>query len=61
VALLPLVILGLLQQARPRLFPWLAPSSTARPWRIWVLFALVAGYGLVRNLPFEPFSLLAPR
>jgi hypothetical protein len=61
VALLPLIILGLVQQARPRLTPWLAPSSAAPPWRLWAIFTLVVGYGLLRNLPFEPFTWLAPR
>jgi len=60
VALLPVVLLGLLQQARPAAVPWLAPPVRAPAWRVWLLFGLVVAFGVLRNLPVEPFSGLAP-
>lgn len=47
---------------------WLQPEAAWLPRRIdwpmpvlWTIFAILIGFGLARNLPFEPFSLLAPR
>jgi hypothetical protein len=61
MSLLPLVLLGLVQQWRPSAVPWLAAPVLAPRWRVWVLFGLIVAFGVARNLPLEPFSLLAPR
>ena len=37
------------------------PALIARPWRIGMLFGVLILFGVLRNLPWEPFSLLAPR
>jgi hypothetical protein len=60
VVLLPLLGVGLLQLACPRL--WASGvAERASPRSVWAIFFILVGYGVVRNLPFEPFSLLAPR
>jgi hypothetical protein len=59
VALAPLVALGLLQQVFPGLLPRWAPER-ASPRSIWLMFALLVGFGIARNLPFEPLRWLAP-
>ncbi|WP_026817397.1 DUF2752 domain-containing protein [Arenimonas composti] len=50
-----LLVLRALQQLPASFEPWLRPL--ARPW-LWV--GLVAGFGVLRNLPWAPFSWLAP-
>jgi hypothetical protein len=59
VVLLPLVLLGLVQQALPRLWPAWAPER-ASPRSVWALFAVLALFAVARNLPVEPFRRLAP-
>lgn len=39
-----------------RPLPWLLASSTGG----WILFATLIGYMVLRNLPWHPFTLLAP-
>ncbi len=59
VVLAPLVALGIAQHAFPRLAPrWAAERAPVRS--VWLVFALLVVYGVLRNLPFEPFRLLAP-
>jgi len=57
VVLLPAVVYGLLRQlltpSRP-LFTGLSARA------IWIFAAVVVAYGILRNLPFAPFSYLAP-
>lgn len=36
------------------------PMPVFPAWAAWVLVALVLGFGVLRNLPWWPFSLLAP-
>jgi hypothetical protein len=36
-------------------------SATVRPVWIWLLLAVVIGYGVLRNIPVHPFTLLAPQ
>jgi len=50
---LPLLPLLYWQQQRPR--PWLGPLADARWW-----LPLVLLFAVLRNLPWEPFSWLAP-
>lgn len=55
--MLPLVVYGLARQlfsARPAVF------STVRPMWLWILGILLVGFTVLRNLPYEPFSYLAP-
>lgn len=59
VVLLPLIVLGLVQQAFPRLLPAWAPER-ASPRSVWAVFAILVLFAAARNLPFEPFRLLAP-
>ncbi|MFT5468943.1 MAG: hypothetical protein ACI8UO_004056 [Verrucomicrobiales bacterium] len=47
---------------------WLRPNANWLPrpinWPmpvLWSIFAVMIAFGVLRNLPFEPFSLLAPR
>ena len=49
VASLP--VLGLL---------WIFPNWQRKRWVPWFALALVVGYGILRNLPVWPFTLLAP-
>ena len=53
VASLPLIGWLLLSDVRGRTPP-------ARSWAIWTYFAVVLLYGVLRNLPWEPFRALAP-
>ena len=58
VLCLPLLALFGLQFAGwlpPRLAPMLRRFTDARPWAV-----LILGYALARNLPWPPFSWLAP-
>ena len=50
-----LLVLRALEKTPAALEPWLRPL--AKPW-LWV--GIVAGFGIVRNLPWAPFSWLAP-
>jgi hypothetical protein len=59
VVLLPLVALGLLQHALPRLLPRWAPER-ASPRSVWAIGALLVLFAVARNLPWEPFRWLAP-
>lgn len=36
------------------------PPVFARPWLGWALFAAIVAFGVLRNIPAWPFSLLAP-
>ena len=47
---------SLLVVTRGRALPRIAPS---RAW-IWILAAVVVAFGVVRNIPVHPFTLLAP-
>jgi len=38
----------------------LKPSLTHKRWLPWISFIILVVYGIVRNLPFWPFVLLAP-
>ena len=49
VASLP--VLGLL---------WLFPNWQRKRWVPWTVLAIVVGFGILRNLPVWPFTLLAP-
>ena len=49
VASLP--VLGLL---------WLFPNWQRKRWVPWLALAIVVGFGILRNLPVWPFTLLAP-
>jgi hypothetical protein len=49
--LLSMPVLGLLV---------LRPTTASRPWVAWTAFAVLLGYGIVRNIPGWPFHLLAP-
>lgn len=40
--------------------PVQAPQVMARPWITWSIVGLVLGFALLRNLPWPPFTLLAP-
>ncbi len=39
---------------------WPRLSSQLRPWVLWSLLAVVILFGVLRNLPFAPFTMLAP-
>jgi apolipoprotein N-acyltransferase len=60
VVLTPLVLLGLVQHVFPRVLPSVA-SERAAPRSVWAHFAVIVLFAVMRNLPFEPFSWLAPR
>jgi hypothetical protein len=60
VALAPLLAVGLLQDVFPRLWPRLR-AERAPAWRMVALWGIVLGYGVLRNVPSEPFCWLAPR
>ena len=49
-----LVLLSLAVRGRGLPFPQLAPSA------IWSLAIVLFGFGVLRNLPFYPFTILAP-
>ena len=56
LALLPLVValwLAWLTRSLTGRYRWVAPA-----WSIWVLFSVVVGFGVLRNLPW--FQVLAP-
>lgn len=36
-------------------------GGAIRPWVGWLALAVIIGFGLLRNLPWWPFTLLAPR
>ena len=36
-------------------------SGAIRPGLVWLLFGLIVAFGVLRNLPWYPFSALAPR
>lgn len=36
------------------------PAWFRKPWVAWFTFALLISYGLVRNIPAWPFTMLAP-
>jgi hypothetical protein len=36
------------------------PSPRLPPWTGWLVLGLVVGFGVLRNLPLAPFTLLAP-
>lgn len=38
----------------------LKPRWTQRPWVPWAAFAVLVVYGVIRNIPVRPFTLLAP-
>ena len=56
-ALNPLLVISLPLLA----FLRLRPALLYRPWFAWSCFAVLLGYGILRNLPWWPFVLLAPR
>lgn len=59
VLLCPLILFGLAQHASPRLAPrWAAERASPRT--VWLVFALLVGFGVARNLPWGPLRLLAP-
>jgi hypothetical protein len=60
VVLAPLVLLGLVQHVFPRVLSSVA-SERAASRSVWALFAVIVLFAVMRNLPFEPFSWLAPR
>lgn len=60
VALAPLLALGLAQEAYPRLWPRLRTERAPARRVVW-LWAIVLGFGALRNVPVEPFTWLAPR
>jgi hypothetical protein len=38
-----------------------APRKVPSPWIAWIITGAVIAFAILRNLPWEPFSLLAPR
>jgi len=36
------------------------PPWTRKAWIAWLIFAIFVSYGVLRNLPFQPFHSLAP-
>jgi len=38
----------------------LVPRWSRKPWLPWVSFTVIVLYGILRNLPYWPFSWLAP-
>ena len=53
-----LILLGLPHWLRRR--PPGATTVWGRPWFIWFLAGVVVAFGVLRNLPIPPFTLLAP-
>ncbi len=39
----------------------LRPALVYRPWFAWTCFGVLLAFGVLRNLPWWPFSLLAPQ
>ena len=39
---------------------WFRPAWMFRPKMPWIIFSILIGYGVLRNLPCWPFHLLAP-
>jgi len=58
--LAPLLILlgltGWLRRGKPRG----AGTVWSRPWFVWLLMGMVVAFGVLRNLPIPPFTLLTP-
>lgn len=40
--------------------PMREPKYLNRPWFVWTLGGIVFAFGILRNLPWPPFNLLAP-
>jgi hypothetical protein len=57
MSLLPFVLFDLAGVLTRR---WPTISSRLRPWSLWTLLAIVILFGVLRNIPVGPFTLLAP-
>lgn len=60
IILLPFVTYGLLSRARVLMFGKTLPGPNLPPWSLWTLFGIIVAYWIARNLPWEPFTFLAP-
>lgn len=57
---LPFILYSLVAGGLSRRGVRLLPVYSLRSWQAWSILVLVVIYGLARNLPLYPFSLLAP-
>ena len=60
VLLLPFIGYGMLCSFAEVVFKKSLPTVFIRAFWIWLLLAVIVGYGIVRNVPVYPFTLLAP-
>lgn len=54
-----LTLTGLAYLSGRELHAWV-PSILRRPWMVWALALAIGLFGILRNVPAEPFSWLAP-
>lgn len=63
VTLLPVMLayigISAIASWRGTTIPWRRPRWVPAGWRWWIV-ALVIGFGVLRNVPYWPFELLAP-
>ena len=58
--LLPFLSYGLMSEALVRLRGRGLPQPTFSAGQVWALFVVIVVFGVARNLPMQPFALLAP-
>lgn len=57
---LPIILISLVRSVLAWAFDWPPRRRPARPVWLWLLAGSLITFGIIRNLPFEPFTRLAP-
>lgn len=60
ILFLPFLAYAGLSKVRMLLFGKKLPGPEIKAWAVWSIFGLILVFWVVRNLPWEPFTFLAP-
>jgi hypothetical protein len=60
ILLLPFIVYALVSHRLNATRVWAPPEIFARPVFVWLLVAVIIAFGVLRNVPVYPFTVLAP-